>query len=303
MSRNHTTSSTRTIQYACLALFAVAVLLLVYLAANKVAASGPAANAQPGPIPTFGSTDLPAPDNLDKLKSTIAAGGTVTVYALGSSVGVGATLPDPGTQSPSAYLASKLGALTPGGAEVHNLSVNGSVAVEGEQIYRDQIKPNNPTVLLLTYGMNDGMAANFNSGETLPGGIAAIKSISEAARAAGTTVLLATTPSPNVERTDFGLPSGFDVAYPSSGELTPVNPTVDVNGVPFSARHAEWNDALAKTADESGVQLLDVVPSWSLAVQAAGESNLFNPAETVHPNLRGHQSSYWAAIDQFVESF
>lgn len=55
MSRNHTLSSTRKIQYACLALFAVAVLLLVYLANARVTATGPAAGATPNPAPTFQS--------------------------------------------------------------------------------------------------------------------------------------------------------------------------------------------------------------------------------------------------------
>jgi hypothetical protein len=32
-----------------------------------------------------------------------------------------------------------------------------------------------------------------------------------------------------------------------------------------------------------------------------GEAALFNVGETVHPNLLGHQNSYWLAIDEFLE--
>jgi lysophospholipase L1-like esterase len=47
-------STTTRLKYACLALFALAVVLLVYLAITRVAATGPAAGATPGPAPTFG---------------------------------------------------------------------------------------------------------------------------------------------------------------------------------------------------------------------------------------------------------
>jgi len=71
MSRNHTLSSTRKIQYSCLALFAVAVLLLVYLANARVNANGAAAGATPRPIPTQNEPD------------------TVTYAAIGDSVTAG----------------------------------------------------------------------------------------------------------------------------------------------------------------------------------------------------------------------
>lgn len=50
-------SVTSSVKYACLALFALAVILLVYLAMTRANASGPAAGATPHPLPTFGSVE------------------------------------------------------------------------------------------------------------------------------------------------------------------------------------------------------------------------------------------------------
>lgn len=50
-------STTTRLKYACLALFALAVVLLVYLAMTRANASGPAAGATPHPMPTFGTSE------------------------------------------------------------------------------------------------------------------------------------------------------------------------------------------------------------------------------------------------------
>lgn len=239
-------------------------------------------------------------ENLAPLKAAIAADAPVTVYALGSSVGVGATLPDAGTQAPSAYLTGALGPLTAGGATLTNLSVNGSVASEGVAIYREQVKPHKPTVLLLAYGMNDGNTPAYNAGQTFPGAMKAMREIISEARADGITVLVATTPSPHMGRSDFGMPEGMPVVYPAGGVALPKEAAVEVNGVPFSARHNDFNKGVTDLAAELQVELLDVVPSWTAAVAAQGEDSLFNAQEAVHPNLAGHTASYWAAVDTFT---
>lgn len=239
--------------------------------------------------------------NLEPLKKALKANAVVTIYGLGSSVGNGATLPSPAKQAPVSKLASQIGALTKGGAVATNLSVNGSVAFDGVAIYREQIKPHKPTVLALAYGMNDGMPAAFNSGQTLPGGVRAISTIVDEARAEGTTVLIFTTPSPHTTRTDYRFPAQFPLLYPpGSTSALPEGQLTTVGGSLFSARHAEFNSQLIALAKDKGVALLDVVPHWVSAVTLQGEDALFDANEAVHPNLKGHTASYWAAIDWFV---
>jgi len=301
-SYNTTSWFDRNAKYIALGLLALGVVLLVIIAFARTAATGAPAGATPRPVPTFGAADPPAGGSLDSLRTALAAGTPISVAALGSSVGVGATLSDPNTESPSGRLGVALQGLTSADVTVTNSSVNGSVAVDGLEIYRTTIAPTAPTVLLLTYGMNDGMPASFNSGETLPGGMDAIATIASEARAAGTTVLLATTPSPHTGRTSFDLPAGLPVQYPASGEIEPLAPLTDIDGAAFSARHQLWNAALRDVAEDTGATLVDVESSWAAAVVADGEDALFNEAETVHPNLLGHQASYWSAIDELVAS-
>lgn len=239
--------------------------------------------------------------NLEPLKKALYADAPVTIYGLGSSVGNGASLPDPAKQSPLSKLASQIGTLTKGGAIETNLSTNGSVAYDGVATYREQIKPHKPTVLVLAYGMNDGMPAHFNSGQTLLGAVEAISTIVDEARAEGTTILIFTTPSPHTTRTDYTFPANFPLRYPAGSTVAlPEGQLTTVGGALFSARHAEFNVQIIALAKEKGVALLDVVPHWVSAVTLQGEDALFDPQETVHPNLAGHTASYWAAIDWFV---
>lgn len=242
-------------------------------------------------------------DNMAPLRTAIAAGKPITVYGLGSSVGVGATLPDAATQAPSAYLSGKLAPLSAGGSSVSNLSVNGSVASQGVKIYRETVKPQNPTVLVLTYGMNDGLPGNFNAGQTFPSGLRSLRAIAYEAMTNGTTVLLATTPSPHTGRSSFAMPQGVKVTYPAiDGAALPEQHVVVVNGAPFSSRHDEFNKAVIRLGSELGITVLDVTPSWTAAVANQGEDALFNGKETVHPNLAGHTASYHAATDTFIAS-
>lgn len=236
------------------------------------------------------------------LASALRGSGPVKIYGMGSSVGVGATLPDPATQAPAAHLGAALDAVTDAPVEVHNLSVNGSTAQQGLDLWRSTVRAAHPTVLLLAYGMNDGLTGAYNSGQTLPGGIRALRSIAAEAAGDGVVVLIATTPSPRTTA-DFSLPAGLPVLYPvQGGAVVPAEPFVRVGGAPFSARHAEWNREAAKVAADTGAVLLDVAPSWAAAVASQGEGAVFNGAEFVHPNLTGHKASYWAAIDAFVRT-
>ncbi|MCC2030604.1 SGNH/GDSL hydrolase family protein [Microbacterium allomyrinae] len=262
---------------------AVAVILVIVLAACTT----PSTAAPP--------TTVAEPQS--RLDAALDQGSPITLYALGSSVGVGAATPDPERQSPPARLAQHLEALGAGAVTLHNLSVNGSVAWGGVSIWRDAIEPANPTALLLTYGMNDGAPASFNSGETLPGAIDSMRTIVTEAQALGVTVFLATTPSPNTELTDFSLPPGNPVIYPEiGGAPLPADPVTNVGGAPFSARHAIFNEETRALGAALHATILDVEPSWTFWVANFGEASVYDGGEYVHPNLLGHEVSYGAAI-------
>lgn len=260
-------------------------------------------------------TPAPAPtgSNAGPLVRAIRLHRPVVVVGIGSSVGDGATLPDPSTQSPVAHLGLLLQARFPHSViRVHNLSVAGSTAFDGVQLYSKMVRSLHPTVLFIAYGMNDGEPAQFNSGETLPGSMASMRTIVAEARASGTTVMIATTPSPDTERDDFAFPAGLPIQYPTPGG--PLVPSVadrvtTIDGEPFSARHAIWNSEARALAQAERVTLVDAARYWPAAIARYGQSGLFDaghgplhPPQFVHPNLRGHEVSYWTAEDQVVDS-
>lgn len=93
-------------------------------------------------------------------------------------------------------------------------------------------------------------------------------------------------------------------------ELTPTTansaPIVDAIGdgrtIPISHRHYRVNQAMRRAAVDLGVPLIDVEYYWFKAVAENGQDALFNAGEFNHPNLLGHQLSYWQAIYDFVDS-
>ena len=80
-SRGQASTMTR-VKYACLALLALAVVLLVYLAVARVGSSGPAAGATPRPLPTFGT---PAPSSPPAVTAE-RTDGTLQVLFAGDSL-------------------------------------------------------------------------------------------------------------------------------------------------------------------------------------------------------------------------
>lgn len=271
--------------------------------ANAAAVAGVPASDAIAPVST---------PNLESLERAIRDHTAITVAGIGSSVGVGAELQEASVQSPVGRLAFLLRARYPREeVKVHNLSVNGSTAFDGLQVYSSQVRRLHPTVLLIAFGMNDGQTAQFNSGETLPGSIRALREVIETARADGTTVLVATTPSPDTEGNDFTLPSGLPVIYPTpDGALVPSadDSVTMIGGQPFSARHAIWNREVRKLVKNERATLLDAGRYWPEAVGEYGEHRLFNvqhgeadPGRFVHPDLLGHQASYWRAESAFID--
>jgi lysophospholipase L1-like esterase len=278
------------------------------LFAMALALSGAAWARQHPAVPGAGTTPgykpaaAPAPvDNAAPLAEALEAGGPVQVVGLGSSVGAGATLPAPATQAPVAHFAADLRDANPGLAvNVANLSINGSVVVDGLAAYRSQGRALKPAVVVIAYGMNDGLPGAYNSGETFPGAIDALTTLVGEIRADGATVVLLTTPSPHTERADFTMPSGLPVNYPTpGGEPAPLpdDSVVSIDGVPFSARHADYNAKVVDLAQREGLYLGDAAAAWRSAVKAQGQDALFNAKEFVHPNLQGHMASYWPALD------
>lgn len=236
----------------------------------------------------------------------------------GSSVGNGASLPTPSTQAPGPYFVSSLkNALDPAGVHTWqntNLSVDGTSVVSFPNVW--DTKTVTPTIpCLITYGMNDHQPQQFNNGQAFDNVYTyhaiAIKRIQDA----GLDPVLCTTPHAHTGRTTITL-AGYDqiyptfIAAPTPEQLSPpasqsfLTGDYAGNGIPLrvNARGLLVNQAIRKAAADYGVPLIDVEPYWFLAIQEYGEDALFNTGESVHPNLLGHQQSYWKAIDDFCNS-
>lgn len=251
----------------------------------------------------------------------------INIVGFGSSVGVGATLPDPATQAPVAHFASRLNAvfdpLSIFNFVTYNRSVNGSVVA---QVIQDDPNPTgywdsyiaeghgNPALVVFAYGMNDGGTANYNSGQTYPWFYLRLVEAIRKAQIAGSDVIILTTPHPRSTMT-WSMPVDIPQYYPavidapvSDNQIDPPASqsqlAVDILGlgvsVPVSHRHYRVNQAMRAAAIETGAALIDAEKYWFEAVAIHGENTLFNGAEVVHPNLLGHQLSYQRAIDDFI---
>lgn len=253
------------------------------------------------------------------------------IVGFGSSVGVGATLPDAATQAPVKFFASALKAkLDPG--NLYNIvstnqSVNGSTAIEFTSAWATMLAAGDtPDLVLLAYGMNDGGVAIYNNGQTFPGFYTAMRAAILKAKAAGADVVICTSPHPSVVNYPgmHAMPAGLAQAYPTIIAATPtpeqIQPpasqssiTADFldNGVAITASHRflRINQAMRDVAAEFGCVLLDVERYWFEAIQkyqistgtaSGAENTLFNTGESVHPNLLGHQASYHMAMTDFA---
>ena len=254
---------------------------------------------------------------------------TINIVGFGSSVGVGATLPDPATQAPVAYFGMRLNELY-GNENITintmNRSVNGSVV---SQMINDS--PNefgywqsfvnegiSATVVVFVYGMNDGMPGAFNTGQTFPYVYTQLLESIELAKDSGADVVVLTSPHP-ISTVEWSMPFGTPQIYPTyiDPEVGPEMMTppasqsiemMDVFGngvlIPVSVRHFQVNESMRKAAIDSGVTLIDSESDWFNAIQSLGSDiALFNENEFTHPNLTGHQLSYQIAIDKFLNNF
>jgi lysophospholipase L1-like esterase len=274
-----------------------------------------AADQPPGPVPRLLS--------LLRLRNPLPA--AVTVVGFGSSVGVGATLPDPATQAPVMYLAARLRATfgPAGNLEVvaDNRSLNGSIL---SQFLNDVPTGNwdaylkegqKPTLVVFAYGMNDGFPAMYNTSQPPPFFHTQLVAAIRLVRAAGADAVILTSPHP-ISTVAWVMPATYSQAYPSAiaapvgaEQMTPPASSSVVwqdvlgNGrrVPVSQRHLHINQVMREAAREAGAALVDAERCWFEAVAAhGGDAALFNANETVHPNLFGHELSYQRAIDVFI---
>lgn len=251
-----------------------------------------------------------------------AAATEIQILCLGSSVGNGASLPDPLTQAPVKYLTQRINALFNklGNKTInsYNRSVNGSTLTDGVTALANALaEPLTPKLTVLVFGMNDGGTANYNAGQTYPFVYTRTVEIIEKAKKAGSDVVVLTTPHPHSDRIGWSMPAGVPQVYPVS-VASPINDSVliptaansikhiDATGdgtiIPVSYRHMRVNEAQRRAAADCGVPVIDAEWYWFKAVGQEGQDALFNAGEFAHPNLLGHKLSYWNAIDDFIES-
>lgn len=243
-----------------------------------------------------------------------------TIVGMGSSVGNGATLLDPNTQAPVFKFAEFFKKYyDPVGIypiKTVNRSVNGSVVIEGcdkhwDKLISDGIKPD---LVLLCYGMNDFMTSSFNAGETAPYFKWKMKQLIEKIQDAGAEAVVVTSPHPHSKRVKWYLEKDEDQAWPdktpapvSSLEIIPSAIKSIVYGdflqngskTPASERFLRGNDFIREVAEETGSPLIDLEYDWFLAINKFGEDSLFDKTVYNHPNLLGHQNSYWKSLEKF----
>lgn len=246
-----------------------------------------------------------------------AATPTLRIIGVGSSVGVGATLPTPATQAPVARFATRLGQTVNALGNLHlavtNGSVNGSAAIDftvsNAYANAKTTAGGTPVLVLFCYGMNDGFIGAYHQGQTLPGLYTELKRDVQMVLNDGGDAVICTTPHPHTGRNDW-TGTVTPVTYPPGGTPVPAFTaaasvvTADWLGnglpVPASYRHLRVNQVMRAVAAEMGVPLLDVERYWFDAVATYGQDALFDTSEYAHPNLLGHQQSYWKAIDAFM---
>lgn len=249
------------------------------------------------------------------------------IYGYGSSVGNGATIG--GNSSPNTPVAkffehfqrtvNKAGIYP---FEYSNKSVDGSnindflnrewPATVATRVF--------PDLAVFAYGMNDFPSAQYNAGMTFgPNGFKQrLRDSIQKVRDAGGDVVLLTTPHPNIEEYAWDLPDSIDMLWPQFSPKPVSNealiPPVSQSNVSFDfmgkritqgVRFLRGNDAMREVAVEMGCVLIDVEKYWFEAVGKYGNALLFDRTptmQTVHPNLLGHQQSYWRAIEEFFNN-
>ncbi|RLM27520.1 hypothetical protein BIY29_02450 [Brenneria alni] len=247
---------------------------------------------------------------------------TFRIYGFGSSVGVGATLPNPSANAPVMKFTELLrAALDPGSIypiQADNYSVNGSTINQFNAAWQTATSDGiYPELAVFVYGMNDFPTANYNAGQTfgVNGFSQRLRNAIRTVQSAGGDVVLVTTPHPYIANYSWSMPTSVGQSWPSAVAapvsdndlIPPVSGSVasfSWNGINIQAavRFLRGNDVIRKIATEMGCVLIDAERYWFDGVAKYGESELFDEGQVVHPNLLGHQTSFWAAFEDFCDN-
>lgn len=130
----------------------------------------------------------------------------IVIGGLGSSVGNGAGLVNPDTDAPLPYFVSLLNTFPFNDYIADNESVNGSVVFSYATALAE-ITDSRTKAVLLVYGMNDGLTANYNFGQTRTLAQSRTEEAITAIRALGWDPILVTTPHPHPDRITVEAPS------------------------------------------------------------------------------------------------
>ena len=220
-----------------------------------------------------------------EIQSQYASGSrpVIRILCLGSSVGAGAGLTDT-NDTPVAYFTRKL--IEAGyDAQFTNLSVNGSVVTDGAKLFPSLTA--HYDIVLIVYGMNDGMPYQYHSGQIFNGFKKQVDALAMAIYQRGADPVFITTPHPHTQRAEWIMPPNPQIAW--SGPDYICSPC-------YSIRHKNINDYLRS----SPYPVIDAEKYWLDAVEMFGEDYLFDDGEIKHPNLTGHQLSFWLAIDEWL---
>jgi len=243
------------------------------------------------------------------------------IAGFGSSVGVGATLPDAATQAPVAkffeYFQKYFNKGTSWPFSFVNDSVNGSIINDFSTAWTAQIATQTPDLAIFCYGMNDFFTANYNAGQTfgVNGFEQRLRNAIKTCHDAGCDVILFTSPHPHATRTNWSMPAGVAMTWPSyvaadvpdSSLYPPVSTSqrdYDHYGTTISVaeRFIRGNECMRRVAVDTGCALIDIESLWFDAVAKYGNDYLFNSYESVHPNIIGHTLSYWLGAKLACES-
>lgn len=255
------------------------------------------------------------------------------VVIFGNSVDKGATLVDK-NDAPGMYFVRMLKKLFDPGdlynIKAYNYSVDGSTMSEFPAAWATMVAAGiTPHLVIIGYNMNCQAPAIFNSGQTFPGYQAALRDAIFIANRAGCDVVKLNGPHPSVVRYPamHSMPASIDMTYPTT-KAKPVAPEqmdppasksvvrADFLGegvqISLGYRMLRIQQAARDVCREFGALLIDGEAYYMEALQEAqvrlgtpelAEAEFFDANETVHPNLKAHQASYWKAIDSFMYSF
>ena len=144
----------------------------------------------------------------------------IKIVGMGSSVGNGAGTSDPATFSPVVQFANRFDAkfnkLGIYNIVTTNRSVDGSTLAAGNIDIASILSTEQPDVMLFAYGMNDGAAAQYNSGQAYSSIPATLKTMIAKCHEAGCDVIVCTSPHPQTDIYDFSINQTIPAYYPTS---------------------------------------------------------------------------------------